>query len=158
MPVVIERRRMTLINEGLLTMPYHHESIGMREEEANALIARVQRSIAECTSRALREVIADLTPAEPFVALTICEPPFAELPETVATVRQLLDSISVTEWDLASDAERAWKYSDAAAFEDTAKEARRVTERWTTNGKRANAMKLTTTPRCTRRWIRACAI
>ena len=69
-------------------MPYHHESIGMGEDEANALIARVRRSIARCTSRALRGVIADLAPAHAVVALTIREPPFSALPETVAVVRQ----------------------------------------------------------------------
>jgi hypothetical protein len=88
MPAVVERRRVTLIDSGLPTLPYHHESIGMRENEANALIARVRRSIAGCTSRALHGVVTDLTPAYPVVALAIREPPFAELPETVAAVRQ----------------------------------------------------------------------
>ena len=88
MPAVVERRRVTLIDAGLPTLPYHHESIGMREDEANALIARVRRSIAGCTSLALHGVVTDLTPAYPVVALAIREPPFAELPETVAAVRQ----------------------------------------------------------------------
>ena len=87
-PVVVERRRVTVIDAGLPTLPYHHESIGMREDEANALIARVRRSIARCAVRALREVVADLAPAYPVVALAIREPPFPELPDTVATVRQ----------------------------------------------------------------------
>jgi hypothetical protein len=87
-PAVVERRRVTLIDAGLPTLPYHHESIGMREDEANALIARVRRSIARCTSRALREVVTSLAPAYPVVALAIREPPFPELPDTVAPVRQ----------------------------------------------------------------------
>ena len=87
-PTVVERRRVTLIDAGLPTLPYHHESIGMREDEANALIARVRRSIAECTSRALHEVVTDLAPVHPVVALAIREPPFPELPDTVAAVRQ----------------------------------------------------------------------
>ena len=85
-PAVVERRRVTLIDAGLPTLPYHHDTIGMREDEANALIARVRRSIAECTLRALHRVVADLAPAYPVVALAIREPPFAELPETVAAV------------------------------------------------------------------------
>jgi hypothetical protein len=36
----------------------------------------------------LREVVADLAPAYPVVALAIREPPFPELPDTVAPVRQ----------------------------------------------------------------------
>ena len=88
MPAVIERRRVTTINAGLPTMPYHHESLGIPVEAANALIARVRRSVAECTSRALRDVVADLSPSYHIVALAIREPPFPELPDTIATVRQ----------------------------------------------------------------------
>ena len=87
-PAVIERRRVVTISQGLPTMPYHHESLGLRVDEANALIARVRRSIAASTSQALREVVADLAPAYSVVALAIREPPFPELPDTVAEVRQ----------------------------------------------------------------------
>lgn len=87
-PAVVERRRVKTIDSGLPTMPYHHESLKMRVDAANALIARVRRSIAECTSRALHEIVTDLSPAYPVVALAIREPPFAELPNTVAVVRQ----------------------------------------------------------------------
>jgi hypothetical protein len=87
-PAVIERRRVTTIDQGLPTMPYHHESLGMRDDEANALIARIRRSIAERTSRALHEVVTDLSPSYSVVALAIREPPFPELPETVATVHK----------------------------------------------------------------------
>ncbi len=85
-PAVIERRRATTIDEGFPNQPYHHESIGMREDEANALIARVRRSIAARTSFALQTVVTDLAPAHAIVALAIREPPFPELPETVAEV------------------------------------------------------------------------
>jgi hypothetical protein len=87
-PAVVERRRLTLIDAGLPTLPYHHESIGMRVDEANALIARVRRSIARRTSRALHAVIADLAPVYRVMALAIREPPFPELPDSVAAVRQ----------------------------------------------------------------------
>jgi hypothetical protein len=85
-PAVVERRRVPTIDAGLPTMPYHHESLGLPEDEANALIARVRRSIAGCSSRALH--VAHLAPACPVVALAIRESPFAELPDTVAVVRQ----------------------------------------------------------------------
>jgi len=87
-PGVVERRRVTLIDAGLPTLPYHHETLGMREDKANALIARVRRSIATCTSRALHDVVTDLAPTDSVVALAIREPPFPELPETVAPVRE----------------------------------------------------------------------
>ena len=87
-PVVVERRRLTLIDPGLPTLPFHHESLGMPVNAADALIARVRRSIAERTARALNEALTDLAPAFAVVALAIREPPFAELPDTVAAVRQ----------------------------------------------------------------------
>jgi hypothetical protein len=88
MPAVIGRWRLTLIETGLPTLPYHHDSIGMREDEANALIARVQRSVAVCTTRELRRVVADVAPAHAVVALAIREPPFPALPGSVAAVWQ----------------------------------------------------------------------
>jgi hypothetical protein len=85
-PAVIERRRVALLDPGLPTLPYHHDTTTMREDKANALIAQVRRSIASRTSDALTRVVTDLTPAYAVVALAIREPPFAELPETVAAV------------------------------------------------------------------------
>jgi hypothetical protein len=58
----------------------------MRENEANALIARVRRSIAARTSAVLQRVVTELAPADAVVALAIRKPPFAELPGTVADV------------------------------------------------------------------------
>jgi hypothetical protein len=87
-PAVVERRRVTLIGEGLPTMPYHHDSIGMREDEANALIGRVRRSIAAYSARALHRIVTDLAPRHAVVALAIRKPPYAELPGTVAAVWQ----------------------------------------------------------------------
>ena len=85
---VVERRRLELIDPKLPTLPYEHETVGMREKDARALIARVQRSIAESTSRSLRQLIGDLVPSYSAIALAIREPPFAALPETVAAVHQ----------------------------------------------------------------------
>ena len=85
-PVVIARRRVTLIDPGLPAMPYEHESTGMKEDEANALIARVRRSIAARTTLALQRVVTELSPTYAAVALAIRKPPFPELPRTVAAV------------------------------------------------------------------------
>ena len=85
-PVVIARRRVTLIDPGLPTMPYEHESVGMKEAEANALIARVRRSVAACSTLALQRVVAELSPTRTAVALAIRKPPFPGLPGTVREV------------------------------------------------------------------------
>src|SRR5437867_5176943 len=87
-PAVIERRRVTLIDAGLPAQPYEHDSLAMREDDANALIARVRRSIAARTSVALQRVVTELAPAYAVVALAIRKPPFADLPETVADARK----------------------------------------------------------------------
>jgi hypothetical protein len=87
-PGVVERRRVRTIDAGLPTMPYHHESLGLPEGEANALIARVRQSIAGCSSRALRGVVDDLAASYSVVALAIREPSFPDLPDTVAVVRR----------------------------------------------------------------------
>jgi hypothetical protein len=87
-PAVIARRRVTLIDPGLPEMPYEHESVGMKEDEANALIARVRRSIAARTTLALQRVVTELSPTHAAVALAIRKPPFPDLPRTVSAVRQ----------------------------------------------------------------------
>jgi hypothetical protein len=86
-PVVIARRRVALIDQGLPTLPYEHETTAMGEDEANAVIAGVRQSIAARTSDALRRVLIELAPAHTAVALAIREPPFDDLPATVAAAR-----------------------------------------------------------------------
>jgi len=86
-PAVIERRRVTLIDPGVPRQPYEHDSTAMREDDANALIAQVRRSIAARTSEALTRVVTELGRSYALVALAIRKPPFARLPETVAAVR-----------------------------------------------------------------------
>ena len=86
-PAVIARRRVALIDQGLPTLPYEHETAVMTEDEANAVIAAVRQSIAARTSDALRRVMIELAPAHTAVALAIRKPPFDALPATVAAVR-----------------------------------------------------------------------
>jgi len=52
-PAVIDRHRVTTIEGGLPSMPYHHESLGIPVDEADRLIVRVRQSIAEHTARGL---------------------------------------------------------------------------------------------------------
>jgi len=87
-PAVVARRRVTLIEPGLPKMPYEHDSLGMTEAQGNALIARVRRSIAACTSEALTRVVTELPRSHVVVALAIRQPPFADFPDTVAAVRK----------------------------------------------------------------------
>ena len=85
-PAVIERRRVTLIDPGLPTQPYEHDTMAMREVEAEDLIARVQKSVSACTVRALERLVGELAPLSSVVALAIREPPFPSIPTSVAAV------------------------------------------------------------------------
>jgi hypothetical protein len=85
-PAVVERRRVTLIDAGLPTLPYEHESRAMTEDAANALLARVRRSIATRSLEALGRVVAELAPQYKVAALVIRRPPFNDLPGTVTEV------------------------------------------------------------------------
>src|SRR5256885_11196948 len=75
-PAVMARRRVALIDQGLPTLPYEHDTAAMRENEANAVIARVRQSITARTSDALRRVVGELAPGHSVIALAIREPPF----------------------------------------------------------------------------------
>jgi len=85
-PTVVERRRITLIDAGLPTQPYHHDSLRMTEGAANQLVARVRQSIAAHAAESLRHLIDQLAPAHAVVALAIRETPFPDLPDTVAAI------------------------------------------------------------------------
>jgi hypothetical protein len=87
-PAVIARRRITIIDPGLPTQPYHHEATAMTDADANALIARVRRSIAARSSAALQNVVTDLAPDDAVVAVAIRKPPFDDLPDTYAPIRE----------------------------------------------------------------------
>ena len=87
-PAAVERRRVTLIDAGLPPQPYEHDSTALREEDADALIARVAQSIAARTVTALRRVVSDLSPSYAAVGLAIRQPPFPALPTKVADVRR----------------------------------------------------------------------
>src|SRR5437762_13756598 len=68
-PAVIGRRRVALIDQGLPTLPYEHDTSALREDEANAVIARVRRSIAGRTLDPLRRGTTELAPAHTGAAL-----------------------------------------------------------------------------------------
>ena len=84
--MVVERRRVTLIEPGLPTLPYEHDTVAMREDDAEALVARVRKSIAACTTLALERMVSELAPACRIVALAIRKPPFPQIPNSVRAV------------------------------------------------------------------------
>jgi hypothetical protein len=85
-PFVLTRRRVTLIDRGLPTQPYHHETLSMPRDAAEQLVARVRGSIEATTNRALQGLVDELARDHPVRAVAIREPPFPALPSTVAAV------------------------------------------------------------------------
>lgn len=85
-PIVVTRRRVALVERGLPTQPYEHDTRAMRPEEAEALVAKVRKSIEQRTETALRQLVGELAGEHPVAALTMRTPPFDALPATVAAV------------------------------------------------------------------------
>lgn len=74
-PVLVDRREVALIDGGLPIAPYHHEALEMDLEEAEALVARVRRSVEACASAAVAALVETtgarvlMVPASPHDAL-----------------------------------------------------------------------------------------
>ncbi len=103
-PFVITRRRISLIDRGLATQPYEHETRAMLPDEAKALVADVRNSAARTTELALGRLVDELSREHPVTTLTIRKPPFEKLPANVATVHashQLLSSADGVLYNLA---------------------------------------------------------
>lgn len=87
-PVVVDRRRVRLIEKGVPNQPYHHETLALSDAEAEQLLRRVERSIAACTALAFEQLSADLRPQYRVSSITIRQPPLAHLPTTVGEVHR----------------------------------------------------------------------
>jgi hypothetical protein len=73
-PFVVTRRRIALIDRGLPTQPFEHDTMAMRPDEAQALVANVRKSIATNTDRALQRLVDGLSREHPVKSLTIRKP------------------------------------------------------------------------------------
>lgn len=87
-PTVVDRRRASLIEKGVPSQPYHHETLALTDTAAEQLLRRVNRSIAACTARAFDRLSADLWPRYRVSSITIRVPPLPHLPATVAEVHR----------------------------------------------------------------------
>lgn len=83
-PTVIDRRRVELIEKGLPSQPYHHETTALPMTEAEQLVRKVKRSVAACAAAALDRLSADLSSEYEVSSIAIRQPPLDELPATVA--------------------------------------------------------------------------
>jgi hypothetical protein len=86
-PTVIDRRRVPLIEKGLPSQPYEHDTVGLTDAEAEQLLRRVKKSIDACAAVAFDRLSADLWPEYQVTSLAIREPSLARLPSNVGEVR-----------------------------------------------------------------------
>ena len=83
-PVVVDRRRVELIEPGVPSQPYHHETVGMPLPDAERLVVRVRESVMRTTLARLSELRDELQPHYTIVAMTLRIPPMPYVPVTVA--------------------------------------------------------------------------
>jgi len=83
-PVVVDRRRIELIESGVPSQPYHHETVGMPLPDAETLVVRVRDSVMRTTVARLTELRDELQPQYSIAATTLRNPPLTYVPLTVA--------------------------------------------------------------------------
>jgi hypothetical protein len=81
-PVVVDRRRVDLIEPGVPSQPYHHETIGVPPAEAETLVVGVRESVMRTTLARVSALRDELRPLYTIVAMTLRNPPLSYVPIT----------------------------------------------------------------------------
>jgi hypothetical protein len=87
-PTVVDRRRVPLVEKGVPSQPYHHETLALSDADAEQLLRKVERSIVACTASAFDQLAADLRPRYRVSSIAIRHPPLARLPATIGEVHR----------------------------------------------------------------------
>jgi hypothetical protein len=96
----VDRRRVTLIDDGLPPMPHHHDAQGLPPDAGVALVERVRASAERCARAALETLGSELAVAIEGVALRVCPP----LPPTVAERLTSYRAQNVADWVMYREA------------------------------------------------------
>ena len=123
--VLLDRRRIELVDDGLPTMPHHHDGQKLPIEEAVALVERVRRSAEKNAEARLAALAAELRVEIAGIALRACPP----LPDTIAERITSYRAMCVADWVMYRQAlakaatERGWAvrwYDPQRVFADAA--------------------------------------
>ena len=124
--VVLDRRRVELVEPGVPVMPYHHDAQGLPPQQAIALVERVRQSALR-SSRAGLEALARAIPRKiEGVALRECQ----RLPESIEERLTNYRAQNVADWVMYRQAlaeaarERGWFvawYDSKRVFADAAR-------------------------------------
>ena len=85
-PVVLDRRRVTLVAPELPSMPHEHNVRDLTADAAQALVETVRQSAAAHAREALATLAAELSPSHRLTAMALRQSPFGALPASVAEV------------------------------------------------------------------------
>src|SRR5262245_14608638 len=83
-PAIVDRRRIALIESGVPSQPYHHDTVRMPLAQAEELVARVRKSVLRTTLASVTALRDELQPPYTIVAMTLRNPPLDYVPITVA--------------------------------------------------------------------------
>ena len=83
--ILLDKRRVELLDRQLTASPYHHETRQMPLSRAEKLVRDVKTSATKHAGAALSSLIAELAPAQ-CRGIAIRVPPLPDLPATVAEV------------------------------------------------------------------------
>ena len=128
-PAIVDRRRVELIEDGVPTQPYHHETLTLKEADAERLLRTVKQSIAACTAVAFDRLAADLSPRYRVSAIALREPTLARVPESVAEAHRSYHTMCRADGMLyhaaicAAARERRWELMFHRRGEELAKAA-----------------------------------
>jgi hypothetical protein len=85
-PIVVDRRRVLLVEKNVPSQPYHHETLALPDAASEQLLRTVERSIEGCATLAFERLSSDLSPRYCVSSIAIRHPPLPRLPPTVAEV------------------------------------------------------------------------
>jgi hypothetical protein len=108
---LIDRRRITLVEDGLPVMPHHHDAQRLPPDEGVMLVQRVQASAERCARAVLAALARELSVA--IAAIALRERP--ALPPTIAERITNYRAQCVADWVMYRDA-----LADAASARDWA--------------------------------------
>src|SRR5436305_5763410 len=83
--ILLDKRRVELLDQQLTASPYHHETLQMPVSGAEKLVRDVKTSANKRATAALSSLIGELAPAR-CRGIAIRVPPLTDLPATVAEV------------------------------------------------------------------------
>ena len=85
-PVVLDRRRVELVGAGVPSQPHHHEGAQLCVADAEALVRKVERSVALHARAALAQLRSDLGAEHRLVSIVLQEAPGQRAPATFAEI------------------------------------------------------------------------